>query len=305
MDLPNLVKSKVLSKQKFVNSKGGWCNPMRTPLMSKKQRLNKAAASEATEGFQKNKDHSPYVHQEEKLKRPLDIQCKYDLSEKQKIILETSLDKSSRVIMIDGYWGTGKSLLSVLASLELMNQKKVSGIVFIRSPLEASATAKVGTLPGTLEERMESYNSVLYDKLDELLPKSDIDLLKKEGRLECYPVGLIQGKTFAAKAVILDEAASCSYEDILLVISRMGKYSKLFIIGDSTFQLSIGAKSGFRRFYDIFNDEESMLNGVFNFELKDQKDILRSGLLRFVMEKTGIIKRADPSARSEPMFPPK
>jgi phosphate starvation-inducible protein PhoH len=240
---------------------------------------------------QKKKDNSPYVHQEDKLKRPLQIECKYPLTEKQKLIIETAMDKTSQMIMIDGYWGTGKSLLAVLAALQLMNQKKVSGIVFIRSPLEASATAKVGTLPGSLEERMECYNAILYDKLSELLPKPDIDLLKKEHRLECYPVGLIQGKTFSAKAVILDEAASCSYDDIMLVASRMGEHGKLLIIGDSSFQLSIGSRSGFKRFYDQFDDQESMENGVFTFPLKEKADIRRSGLLRFIMEKTGALRK--------------
>lgn len=258
--------------------------------MSKKH-ARQAAASEATEGSETKRDASPFVYQDEKLRRPLNISCKYPLTERQSTILETAMDKSSKMIIIDGYWGTGKSLLAVLAALQLMNQKKLSGIVFIRSPLEASSTAKVGTLPGSLEERMESYNAVLYDKLKELLPKSDIDLLKKEGRLECYPVGLIQGKTFSAKAVILEEAASCSHDDILLVASRLGEYSKLFIVGDSTFQLSIGSRSGFKRFYDTFDDLDSMENGVFTFPLKEPGDIKRSGLLRYIMEKCGIIKK--------------
>lgn len=211
-------------------------------------------------------------------------------------------NKQSKVIMIDGYWGTGKNLMATLASLQLINDKRFSGLVYIRNPLEATNTAKVGTLPGSLEERMESYNSILYDKLSELLPKSDVDMLKKDGRIECYPVGLIQGKTFTCKAVIVDEAASLSWDDLMLVISRMGEHSKLFIIGDSTFQLAIGAKSGFKRFFDTFCDDDSREHGVFCFELKERDDIRRSGLLRFIMEKTGIIPPTIGHVAEEPMF---
>ncbi len=241
---------------------------------------------------QSTKDSSPYVYQDSKIRHPLNINCRYQLTLRQLAILEAATMKSSRVIMIDGYWGTGKNLVATLAALQLVNDKKISGIVYLRNPLEASTTAKVGTLPGTLEDRMETYNSIFYDKLNELLPKGDIDTLKKEGRIECLPVGLIQGKTFSCKAVIVDEAASLSYEDLMLVISRMGEYSKLFIIGDSTFQLAMGTRSGFRRFFNIFNDAESVEHGIRVFELKNQEDILRSGLLRFVMEKTGVISRA-------------
>jgi len=270
--------------------------------MSKRKRREETETQVASGESQPDK--SPFIYQDSKLKTPVAIRCRYQLTEKQEIIRETAMDKQTKLVLIDGLWGTGKTLVATLAALQLINDKKVSGLVYLRNPLEATATAKVGTLPGTLEERMETYNAILYDKLGELLPAADIDRLKKEKRVECMPVGLIQGKTFACKAVILDEAASCSYDDIMLVVSRLGEHGKLFIIGDSQFQLTLGSRSGFKRFFDIFHDQESMDNGVFAFELKEKSDIRRSGLLRFVMEKTGVIKTRDQSeTENEPMFP--
>ena len=270
--------------------------------MKKRSKHGHTKTSDASAADSISRDTSPYIHQSAKLKHSLHISCKYPLTEKQQVILDTATDKRSKVIMIDGYWGTGKNLIATLASLQLMNEKKLSGIVYIRNPLEATNTAKVGTLPGSLEDRMELYNAVLYDKLGELLPKSDIDLLEKEERIECYPVGLIQGRTFACKAVIVDEAASLSWDDLMLVISRMGEYSKLFIIGDSKFQLAMGNRSGFRHFFETFYDADSQAHGVFNFELRTKEDIKRSGLLRFVMEKTGAIPHTV-GGEPEPMFP--
>jgi hypothetical protein len=57
--------------------------------------------------------------------------------------------------------------------------------------------------------------------------------------------------------------------------------------------------------FDLFNDEESRNFGIHCFELREYSDIVRSGLLRFVMEKTGLIKNPDnnkESIRKEPMF---
>jgi hypothetical protein len=68
----------------------------------------------------------------------------------------------------------------------------------------------------------------------------------------------------------------------------------VFIIGDSTFQLTLGARSGFRRFFDCFNDTESKENGVYAFELREVSDIVRSGLIRFILTKTGVVPRAAP-----------
>lgn len=215
------------------------------------------------------------------------------------------IDHPSHLYVTDDCIVTHNTYLAVLASLQLMNEKRVSSLVYLRSPLEASSTAKIGTLPGSLEERLASYNSILFDKLAELIPKPDIDRLKKEERIECIPVGLIQGKTFSCKAVIVDEAASLSHDDLMLVVSRLGERSVLFIVGDSTHQLTIGAKSGFRRFFETFLDEDSMNHGVYTFELRDRDDIVRSGILRWVMEKTGAVKYAQEASAGDPMFEPK
>jgi hypothetical protein len=56
--------------------------------------------------------------------------------------------------------------------------------------------------------------------------------------------------------------------------------------------------------FNLFNDEESKDFGIHCFELREYSDIVRSGLLRFVMEKTGLIKNPDNKelSRKEPMF---
>lgn len=269
--------------------------------MAKKNRPRKEE-----NGVEVKKDESPYVFQREKLKNPVKIKYRYKDTEKLSLIRECAKQKFCKMLMIDGFWGTGKTHCAVQASLELLNDKVIDGLVYLRNPLEATSSAKLGMLPGTIEEKMAPYNAILFDKLSEFLDKPDVDLLVKEGRVECHPVSLIQGKTFTCKAVIIDEAASMSHDDLMLAVSRIGERCKVFIIGDSTFQLTIGAKSGFKKFFDTFDDDESRDNGVFAFELKEEKDILRSGLLRFIMKKTGFLKTINPESRDqprEPMFP--
>jgi len=270
--------------------------------MSKAKRSKKQAETASEVKI----DESLYVNQKQKLKNPLKIKSRYKNTEKLELIREISLDKSSKLIFIDGYWGTGKTSISVQTSLELMSDKKVDGIVYLRNPIEATSSAKLGTLPGSMLEKMAPYNAILYDKLSEFLDKPDIDMLEKEGRIECHPISLIQGKTFSCKAVVIDEAASMSHDDLLLAVSRIGERCKVFVIGDSTFQLTIGHKSGFKKFFETFDDEESKENGVYTFRLQEEKDILRSGLLRFVMKKCGIIKNfTQENIGDEPMFPQK
>lgn len=264
--------------------------------MSKKHRPKK----EETELI-KSKDKSPKVWQEESLKWKLNIRQRDDYTEKQKVILETMDHKNTRCVIIDGLWGTSKSYCAVLGSLKLLNSGRVKKILYVRSPCESSRTATIGLLPGSLEERMAGYNAIMTDKLNELLPAAESKKLVEEGFIEFIPPGLIRGRNFNATAIIVDECSQLSWEDLLLIVSRAGEFTRVFFVGDN-YQQDI-KNSGFEKFFKTFDDEDSKKHGIYTFELKDRSDILRSGFLRYVMEKVGTLKYGDSkSIKSEPMF---
>jgi len=254
------------------------------------QRKQPQSSSDEQKWPQKAKDSSPRVFQKDKMSWALNIRERDDLTERQRVILEAALDKNARCVFIDGFWGTSKSYLAVLASLKLLNTGRVSDIVFVRNPLEASTTGKVGLLPGTLDEKMVPYNAIFFDKLDEFLPRPEVERLKKEGRISCLPLSFCQGLSWNCKAIIVDEAACMTWEDLMLLISRCGEFTRIFFLGDSENQNLLGSRSGFARICKTFDDVESKENGVFAFELREQSDIVRSGFLRFVMRKCGIVK---------------
>jgi predicted ribonuclease YlaK len=250
------------------------------------------------------KDTSIQVTQRPKINFTLGIKERSDLTEKQKNIIEVACNKNTKCVFIDGLYGTSKSYLAVMSSLKLLNAKKVDEIIFIRNPVESSTTGKIGFIPGTSEEKMAPYNAILFDKLEEMLSECDIAKLKKDNRINCHPVGFVRGRSWNCKAVIVDEASSMTWDDLFLILTRCGEFTRIFFIGDSVNQNDIGAKSGFRKMFNLFNDQESKDFGIHCFELREYSDIVRSGLLRFVMEKTGLIKNPDNKEllRKEPMF---
>jgi phosphate starvation-inducible protein PhoH len=257
-------------------------------------RTNRVSGSEnSTEQNLPKKDLSLHVSQRPKISFSLDIKERTDLTDKQNKLLEVAANKNTKCVFIDGLYGTSKSYLAVMSSLKLLNAKRVDEIIFIRNPVESSTTGKIGFIPGTSEEKMAPYNAILFDKLEEMLPESDIAKLKKDNRINCHPVGFVRGRSWNCKAVIVDEASSMTWDDLFLVLTRCGEFTKIFFIGDSVNQNDIGAKSGFRKMFDLFNDEESRDFGIHCFELREYSDIVRSGLLRFVMEKAGLIKNPD------------
>ena len=125
------------------------------------------------------KDKSLIVHQNEKIGRPVVIRQRPDLTDKQKEFLKLALDNNTKIIFLSGPAGSSKSFLAVLASLELMNMKKISDILYIRSIVESSDN-KMGFLPGDASEKLSPYLEPLLEKLEEMLDTSDINNLQKE-----------------------------------------------------------------------------------------------------------------------------
>lgn len=236
---------------------------------------------EAVENVDK-KDKSPKIFQRDKINFNLNITERDDLTERQKIIIDTILDKETKIVFIDGPAGSSKTFLAVLAGLKLLNSKRVSELLYIRSIIE-SASKSLGSLPGEINDKFGPFMIPLKDKLEELLPKDNIDKLIKENRVTALPVNYMRGASINAKYVITDEAQNLTYKELVTVITRIGEFSKFIFIGD-TFQSDINGHSGFSRIFNAFDNEESREKGIYCVRLTNE-DIVRSGILRYIMGK--------------------
>lgn len=234
-----------------------------------------------TETNKEVKDTSPIIPQRNKIKNQVTIHQR-NLNDKQKQFLELALDKNSKLIFISGPAGTSKTYMAVYAALTLLNQRRVSDLIYLRSAVE-SADSKIGFLPGQVDEKMAPYLQPLMDKLTELLPKGDVDGLMKEERVSSIPISFLRGLNWNTKVIITDEAQNMTYKELLTLMTRAGEFSKLFILGDPD-QPDINGKSGFLKMISNFDDEESRLNGVHVFRFTDE-DIVRSGLVQFIIKK--------------------
>ena len=227
-------------------------------------------------------DTSPVIPQKSKIKTGLTILEKQVLTDKQKEFLSLAENRDVKMIFVSGPAGTSKTYLSVLASLRLMNERRVSDLLYIRSAVESS-DSKLGYLPGESGDKMAPYLAPLLDKLDELLPRCETNQLQLEGRVSTVPVGFLRGLNWNAKSIIADEAQNMTHKELLTLITRTGEFSKIFVLGDID-QTDIGAKSGFKKMFDTFNDTDSRENGIYTFEFTED-DIVRSKLVKFIIKK--------------------
>ncbi len=246
--------------------------------MSKKNRSKNGSVG-ATEA--PSRDNSPHVAQRDKLKDSIEIR-NFPWTDKQKLLIDLILDKDNSIIFVSGPAGTAKTLVGVYCGLLLLNQKRVSDILYIRSVIE-SASKSIGALPGEISDKFCPFLMPMEDKLEELIKKCDADRLIKESRISAMPINFLRGASFNAKFILADEVQNMDYKEITTLVTRMGKFSKLVICGDYR-QSDINGKSGFKKMFDLFNDEISKQNGIHCFEFTIE-DVMRSGVVKYILEK--------------------
>ncbi len=228
----------------------------------------------------RKKDTSPTVSQRDKIAFEVKIR-EFNWSEKQKRLIELIQGKNSKVIFVQGPAGSAKTHLAVYTALRALNEKRIGEIVYVRQPVESSKY-NVGYLKGDLQEKLTPYAQPLEDKLNEFLAKGDIDKLKKEERIICAPVGHMRGRTFNANYILVDEAQNLTSEDFLLILTRLGKFSKMIVTGD-IMQPDV-KNSAFQKVACLFDDEKSAEKGIHSFTF-GKEDIFRNEILAYIIEK--------------------
>lgn len=227
------------------------------------------------------KDSSPVVPQRDKLDFRLNISERSDLTENQKKIINIVLDKSTRILLLNGPAGTSKTYLGVYCALKLLNEKRIGEAIYVRTIIE-SASKSLGSLPGEADLKFEPFTLPLKDKLDELLPSSEANNLVRTGRFIGTPVNYLRGASKNATYILADEMQNFTQSEIITLMTRLGKYSKMFGCGDCS-QSDLNGKSGFKKIFDIFNNPKSVENGIYCITLT-REDVVRDGIIKYILE---------------------
>jgi hypothetical protein len=174
----------------------------------------------------------------------------------QKFYVDAILDEKIDIVLSEATSGSGKSLIAVATAMRLINEKKYSGIVYIRNSIESTDKGEdVGYLSGN-EEKFAVYNHPLYDCITMIAQKQlqssnsnkskakkvEIDAQALEERteelikrynIETMWVGELRGRTIQNKVVIFDEVQNASVKSSLLVLTRLDKDCKIIICGSN------------------------------------------------------------------------
>lgn len=139
-------------------------------------------------------------------------------------------DRKNMPVIAVGSAGTGKTYGAIGRAVEWLETPK-SQVILARPNVSFADTN--GFLPGDEREKLAPWIRPLQQNFNAHgVGVRHQDDLEKNKRLQYYMLEHIQGLTFDNAMVIIDEAQNMSFEQIKVLVTRMGEHSKLVLCGD-------------------------------------------------------------------------
>ncbi|MEM7768171.1 MAG: PhoH family protein [Pseudomonadota bacterium] len=126
--------------------------------------------------------------------------------------------------------GTGKTFLAVAVGASELLSGARQRLIVTRPAVEAGE--KLGFLPGSLEEKVDPYMMPIWDALRELLGGEQMTRRLERGDIEVAPLAFMRGRTLKNAFVIVDEAQNTTVAQMKMVLTRLGRDSRMVVTGD-------------------------------------------------------------------------
>jgi len=130
-----------------------------------------------------------------------------------------------------GQAGCGKTLLSAHVGCQKLQMGEIERMVITR-PTVSVGGDDLGYLPGTLEQKLAPWMRPVYDALLLSYSAGKIKTMMDNGVIEVASLAHMRGRTFNNSWVICDEAQNTTVDQMLMMLTRIGKNSKLIVTGD-------------------------------------------------------------------------
>ena len=202
------------------------------------------------------------------------------LSENQKTYYDTLTN--NQITICSGPAGVGKSYIAMKCAVDLLSDptNPYEKIIIVRPAVEAEE--KLGSLPGSVEEKLDPYIFPSYYLLNKIIGKETREKLKDIEAIEVFALAYMRGMNIDNSILIFEEAQNATPNQMKLLLTRIGFNSKFFISGDleqfdrHKDKTQTGLWDALKRFGN--------LNDIGTFEFKPA-DVVRNPLISKILEK--------------------
>lgn len=191
-----------------------------------------------------------------------------------------------------GEAGTGKTLMATVYAISKFLDGTYKKIVITRPAV--SVDEELGFLPGSLEQKMHPWMLPILDVFMEFFSSDDIETFINEGLLEIAPLAYMRGRNLGpidinetsdkrGFIVVADELQNATPEQMKMLLTRLGKNSKMILTGDPTQHDRGMAHNGLDDILNrIKNSKDDELTHV-SCDYFDKKQVVRSPAVQEVL----------------------
>lgn len=148
----------------------------------------------------------------------------------QELALDCLCDRTAKVKIIKGVYGSGKDYLMFNKALELVSKGQFNKIIYVRPNVTLANVPQIGYLPNGVEEKLQWTLAPLYDKVG---GEFGVEQLIRKEMLEMVPLLFIRGRSFENSIIYVTEGQNITTEIAKVLVSRIGEGSELWLNGDT------------------------------------------------------------------------
>ena len=147
----------------------------------------------------------------------------------QACLFDMLKDKTSKIKLVTGRFGSGKTLAMTNAALELIEKGKFDRIIWVRNNVAVKDAPDIGFLPGTELEKLKPYLGPLIDHAG---GEEGVGKLLDDGKLVVIPLGHLRGRSLKNCIIFCTECENLTRQHIQLLMGRVDEGTQLWLDGD-------------------------------------------------------------------------
>ncbi len=140
--------------------------------------------------------------------------------------------KECTCTIVLGVAGTGKTFLAASIAAQELSNRNIGTIVISRPNVPTGKS--LGAFPGTVEEKMAPWLMSITNTLKRQLGAAFYELAVKRGQIQIQPIETIRGQSFDDAILLFDESQQLEIDEVKAIVTRIGKNSRLVLMGDIT-----------------------------------------------------------------------
>jgi len=133
----------------------------------------------------------------------------------------------------------------------------------------------------TAEEKLHPYLLPIIDEINYFISASQHASLRLNNKIEVVPLGLMRGRNFHNCFIVADECQNASYDQLKMLLTRVGLDSKMVLTGDiAQSDLARNLRGGFISMINLLSE----VSGIGLSKL-DNTDIVRNPIIAKILDR--------------------